>query len=141
MSQLLTLQSLTVINCHCVKSINILRFCGSYFPVFSRISREYTDQKNTEFGHFSRSVHFFVTLECQNIKRVLRKPCNMVRFLKQCGGQFYIRFLLIVKLKFFVVINVPSMNSSSSLLYLFLSLVLKNFWQLRFEYSLKQTRY
>ena len=53
---------------HCVKSVRIRSFSGPHFPAFGlnkeeilRISpysvriRENTDQKNSEYGHFSRS--------------------------------------------------------------------------------------
>ena len=36
----------------CIKSVRIRRFSGLYFPAF----RLNTDQKNSENGHFSRSV-------------------------------------------------------------------------------------
>ena len=39
---------------HCVKSARVWSFCGSYFPAFGMN----TDQKNSEYGHFSRSDHF-----------------------------------------------------------------------------------
>ena len=52
----------------CVKSVRILSFSGTYLPVFGmnterhglflRIQSKYgenTDQKNSEYGHFSRS--------------------------------------------------------------------------------------
>ena len=49
---------------HCVKSVLIQSFSGPYFPAFhpntensySVRMRENTDQKNSEYGHFSRSV-------------------------------------------------------------------------------------
>ena len=48
---------------HCVKSVRIRSYSGSYFPAFGlRISphsvqmRENTDQNNSEHGRFSRSV-------------------------------------------------------------------------------------
>ena len=37
---------------HCVKSVRICRF----FCLYSVKMRENTDQKNSEYGHFSRSV-------------------------------------------------------------------------------------
>ena len=46
---------------YCVKSVRIRSFAGPYFPVFGlnteRYSvrmRENTDQKNSEYGHFSQ---------------------------------------------------------------------------------------
>ena len=39
-------------NPHCVKSVCIRSFCGSY----SVYMRENTDQKNSKYGHFSRSA-------------------------------------------------------------------------------------
>ena len=64
---------------HCVKSIGIRRFSGPYFPAFglnterSEVSPRIqskcgkkTDLKNTEYGHFSRSVLTFdITKEKQ----------------------------------------------------------------------------
>ena len=47
---------------HYVKSVGIRSFSGLYFAVFglntpySVQMRENTDQKNSEYGHFSRSV-------------------------------------------------------------------------------------
>ena len=46
---------------HYVKGVRIWSFSGPYFPAFgvniqSEFSREYTDQKNSEKGHFSSSV-------------------------------------------------------------------------------------
>ena len=38
---------------HCVKSIHIWSFSGPYFPAFGLN----TDQKNSEYGHFSRSTN------------------------------------------------------------------------------------
>ena len=64
---------------YCVKSARIRSFSGPYFPAFglntgiSQYSvrmRENTDQKNSEYGHFSRSVQF-CTYEC--ISRLLGK--------------------------------------------------------------------
>ena len=43
--------------CHCVKSVHIWSFFGSYFPAFGLN----TVQKNSECGHFSRSVLHSVT--------------------------------------------------------------------------------
>ena len=40
-------------NPHRVKSVRIRSFSGPYFPAFG--IRENTDQKNPEYGHFSRS--------------------------------------------------------------------------------------
>ena len=48
---------------HCVKSARVWSFCGSYFPAFGMN----TDQKNSEYGHFPRSGHFFK--ETAKIKR------------------------------------------------------------------------
>ena len=39
---------------HCVKSVRIQRFSGPY----SVRMRENKDQKNSEYGHFSRSKYF-----------------------------------------------------------------------------------
>ena len=39
-------------SCHCVKSVGIRSYCGPY----SVRMQEYTDQNNSEYGHFSRSV-------------------------------------------------------------------------------------
>ena len=50
---------------HCVKSVRIRSFSGPHFPAFGlnteRYSvhmRENTYQKNSEYGHFSRSYYF-----------------------------------------------------------------------------------
>ena len=54
---------------HCVESFRIWSFSGPFFPVFglSRVVcislysvpiRKNTDQKNSEYGHFLRSVAF-----------------------------------------------------------------------------------
>ena len=40
-------------SCHCVKSVRMWSFSGLYFPAFGLNA----DQKNFEYGHFSRSVH------------------------------------------------------------------------------------
>ena len=37
---------------HCVKSVRIWSYCGPYFPAFG----QNTGPKNTEYGHFFRSV-------------------------------------------------------------------------------------
>ena len=51
---------------HCVKSVQIRRFSGPYFPAFGLNSERYpysvqmwenTDQKTSVIGHFSRSVY------------------------------------------------------------------------------------
>ena len=52
-------------NIHCVKSVRIRSFSGPYFFAFRM--RENTDQKNSEYGHFSRSDSYsndkhFVTI-------------------------------------------------------------------------------
>ena len=39
---------------HCVKSFRVRSFSGLYFPAFGLN----TDQKNSEYGHFLRSVSF-----------------------------------------------------------------------------------
>ena len=55
------------INHHCVKSIRIRSFSGPYFSAFGPYSvwmRKNTDQKNSEYEHFSRSDGL---LELQNI--------------------------------------------------------------------------
>ena len=44
--------------CHCVKIVRIRSFSGAHFPElrFPVWIRKNTDQKNSEYGHFSRSV-------------------------------------------------------------------------------------
>ena len=44
-------------NLHCVKSVRIRSFSGLYFPVFRM--GENTNQKNSEYRHFSRSVNLW----------------------------------------------------------------------------------
>ena len=64
-------------NCHCVKSAHMRSFSGLHFLIFvlNRM-RENTDQKNSEYGWFSRSEQLFpITLEkyfcaCYHIKVV-----------------------------------------------------------------------
>ena len=51
---------------HCVKSVFILSFSGPYFPAFGLNTKRYysvgmcenVDQKNSEYGHFSRSDQY-----------------------------------------------------------------------------------
>ena len=54
---------------HSVKSVRIWKFSGPYFPAFGLIRRdteysvqmqENVDQKNSEYGHFSRSERSFL---------------------------------------------------------------------------------
>ena len=40
---------------HCVKSVRIRSFSGPYFPAFGL----HTDQKNSEYRHFSHSEHAY----------------------------------------------------------------------------------
>ena len=52
---------------HCPKSVRIRSFSGPYFSALSISSysvriRENKDQKNSEYGHFSRSVFIWVEL-------------------------------------------------------------------------------
>ena len=47
---------------HCEKSVYIWSFSGSYFPAFG----PNTDQKNSEYGHFSRSDLYCVNAELHN---------------------------------------------------------------------------
>ena len=50
-------------NNHCVESVRIRSFSGPY----SVRKRENTDQKNSEYGHFSRSESLFKFLEKQRL--------------------------------------------------------------------------
>ena len=53
--------------CHCVKSVRIWSFTGSYFSAFGLRDTEYRSvfslnagkygPENSEYGHFSRSVY------------------------------------------------------------------------------------
>ena len=43
---------------HCIKIVRIRSFLGPYFPAFGLN----TDQKNFEYGHFSRSVYVFISM-------------------------------------------------------------------------------
>ena len=52
---------------HCVKSVRIRKFSGPYFPAFGfsteylsvfNYMRKITDQKNSEYGHFSSSEDY-----------------------------------------------------------------------------------
>ena len=57
--------------CHCVKSVRIRSYSGPYFPAFGLNKEthsvspysirmlENTDQNNSEYGHFSRSVSYW----------------------------------------------------------------------------------
>ena len=59
-SKFFSQNSFSVYNYHCVKSDRICSFSGAYFlriPSYSVRMRENTDQKNSEYGHFSRSVY------------------------------------------------------------------------------------
>ena len=58
--------TLKMYSCHCVKSVCIRSYSGPHFPAFGlnteryRVSlrmRENADQNNSEYRHFSRSVH------------------------------------------------------------------------------------
>ena len=66
---------------HCVKSARVRSFCGSYFPAFGMN----TDQKNSEYGHFSRSDHFFKGTA--KIKRWSFQGRNFIS-LETVGGMF-----------------------------------------------------
>ena len=55
-------------NNHCVKSGRISNFSDPYFPAFGPNTEIYgvqenTDQKNSEYGQFSRSEHFVKIIE------------------------------------------------------------------------------
>ena len=54
-----------VVKYHRVKSVRIWSFSGPYFPVF-RLNTGNTDQKNSEFGHFSRRVYLNYKVEQGN---------------------------------------------------------------------------
>ena len=67
----------------------------------------------------------------------------MIKFLKECGGQFY-GFRLVVKSKFNSLTQnliLTSLSSNISLSHFFICLAVGRFWQLRFEKGLKQTGY
>ena len=66
---------------HCVKSARVRSFCGSYFPAFGMN----TDQRNSEYGHFSRSDHFFKGTA--KIKRWSFQGRNFIS-LETVGGMF-----------------------------------------------------
>ena len=61
---------------HCTKSVRIWSFSGPYFAVFALNTlnspspysvrmRENTDQKKSEYGHFSRSVYVYLFVNLQ----------------------------------------------------------------------------
>ena len=52
--KLLVDDSSLIASIHCVKRVRIRSFSGPYFPAFG----PNTDQKNSEYGHFSRSDWF-----------------------------------------------------------------------------------
>ena len=62
---------------HCVKSVCIRSFSGPYFPAFelnmerSVQMREKSDQKNSEYGHFSRSVRNYQTSTMDLLPRLV----------------------------------------------------------------------
>ena len=66
---------------HWVKSARVRSFCGSYFPAFGMN----TDQRNSEYGHFSRSDHFFKGTA--KIKRWSFQGRNFIS-LETVGGMF-----------------------------------------------------
>ena len=75
--------------CHCVESVGIQSFCGPYFPVFglntySVRMRENMDQKNSEYGHFSRNVQETIIskiskklvqtdIDCPHLQNMIKK--------------------------------------------------------------------
>ena len=63
-------------NIHCVKSVRIRSFSGPY----SVRMREYTDQKNSEYEHFSRSdaVRLYI-LDIVYIFLELDGKCNFIQ--------------------------------------------------------------
>ena len=67
---------------HCVKSMRIRSFFGPYFPAFGLN----TDQKNFEYGHFSRSdiwmCHSRRTKN--NMNRNIREPLEMFMMTTFC---------------------------------------------------------
>ena len=87
---------------HCVKSYHIRSFSGPYLPAFGlnagkygpeklRIwMRENTDQKNSEYGHFSRSDSFMNLLnpaphKTETIAKWYHKNWNLIWSLKTSG--------------------------------------------------------
>ena len=78
---------------HCVKSVRIRSYSGPYFPAFglnaerspySVQMQEKTDQNNSEYGHFSRSIWFYVVFRRHTMEHSLnisygekiRKKCE-----------------------------------------------------------------
>ena len=66
----------------CVKNVRIRSYSGPYFPTFglnmkrysvSLQMREYTDQNNSEYGHFLRSVCLFIILKSHMIHMYIYK--------------------------------------------------------------------
>ena len=53
---IMLLKYLYLSSSHCVKSVHIRSFSGPYFPAFGLN----TDQKNSEYGHFSHIVFYLV---------------------------------------------------------------------------------
>ena len=55
----------TALEKHCMKSVRIRNFSGSFLLRISPYSvriRENTNQKNSEYGHFSRSENLYLTV-------------------------------------------------------------------------------
>ena len=82
-------------NSHRVKSVRILSYSGPYFSAFGlnteRSSylvqmQEKTDQNNSEYGHFSRSIWFYVVFRSHTVEHSLnisygektRKKCEVL---------------------------------------------------------------
>ena len=59
-------------NCHCEKSVRIRSFTYPYFPAFGLN----TDQKNSEYGHFSHSVSLIICYNFVNPFRPMLLYCR-----------------------------------------------------------------
>ena len=68
------------IHSHCVKNVHIRSYSGPYFPAFGLNTerspysvqvREKTDQTNSEYRHFSRSIWFYVVFRRHTMEHLL----------------------------------------------------------------------
>ena len=68
----------SLVSDHYVKSVRIRNFPGPYFPAFGLN----TDQKNSEYGHFSRIVSFDKKLHCLafSLSSILKKAALNLMF-------------------------------------------------------------
>ena len=88
--------------CHCVKSVDIRSFSGPHIAAFGlsterwlsslRILPEWsdqgTDQKNSKYGHFSRSLYFDFCF-CSLLNASLY--CNNIESHPEKNGKYYTR--------------------------------------------------